>query len=329
MFKSFFGSSRWFLWAYLGGSLLLASLYAQVQMTVMVNDWYGRFYDMMGNVSKHTLDEFWKELFNFFYIAIPYSLLASVTAYVTRLYAFAWRESITMDYIPRWRNVTSEIEGASQRIQEDAMRFAKIVETLGLQVVRAIMVLIAFVPVLWSLSAGIPLPYFGVVEGSLVWVALLTSVGGMAVSFLVGYFLPKLEYNNQRVEARFRKELVYGEDDKVNYASIPTLLELFTGIRFNYRRLFLHYGYYDLWSNLYGQVMVLVPFMIAGPNLFLASGAITLGVLMKIGNAFDKVHSSFSLFIENWTTVTELRSIHMRLREFEDNLNRHQPRGVR
>ncbi len=324
MFKAFFGSSRWFLWAYLGGSLLLASLYAQVQMTVMVNDWYGRFYDMMGNVSKHTLDEFWKELFNFFYIAIPYSLLASVTAYVTRLYAFAWRESITMDYLPRWRNVTSEIEGASQRIQEDAMRFAKIVETLGLQVVRAIMVLIAFVPVLWSLSAGIPLPYFGVVEGSLVWVALLTSVGGMAVSFLVGFFLPKLEYNNQRVEARFRKELVYGEDDKVNYASMPTLLELFTGIRFNYRRLFLHYGYYDLWSNLYSQVMVLVPFMIAGPNLFLASGAITLGVLMKIGNAFDKVHSSFSLFIENWTTVTELRSIHMRLREFEDNLNRHQ-----
>ena len=324
MLKAFFGTRRWFLWAYAGGLLLLCSLYAQVQMTVMVNDWYGRFYDMMGQVSKHTLDEFWKELVNFFYIAIPYSLLASITAYFTRLYALSWREAITMDYLPRWRNVTAEIEGASQRIQEDASRFAKIVETLGLQVVRAIMVLIAFLPVLWKLSEGIPLPYFGVVQGSLVWVALCTSIGGMVISYFVGYFLPKLEYNNQRVEAKFRKELVYGEDDKIHYASLPTLFELFTGIRTNYRRLFLHYGYYDLWSNLYGQVMVLVPFMIAGPNLFLASGAITLGVLMKIGNAFDKVHSSFSLFIENWTTVTELRSIHMRLREFEQNLKKYE-----
>lgn len=325
MLRTFFGSRRWFLWAYGGGLMLLCSLYAQVQMTVLINDWYGRFYDMLGEVSKHNVDEFWSELWRFFHVAIPYCILATVTGYFTRLYAFAWREAITMDYLPRWRNVEVEIEGASQRIQEDAARFAKVVESLGLQVVRAIMVLIAFTPVLWKLSAHIPLPYFGAVEGSLVWVALCTSLGGMLISWLVGIKLPGLEYNNQRVEARFRKELVYGEDDKVRYASLPTLLELFTGVRLNYRRLFLHYGYFDLWSNLYGQTMVLVPFILAGPNLFLATGAITLGVLMKIGNAFDKVHNSFSLFIDNWTTVTELRSIWKRLHEFEANIARHSP----
>src|SRR3989338_603931 len=317
MIKAFFGDKKWFWWAYGGLVFLLCSLYAQVHMTVLLNDWYGRFYDMMGDVKKHTLDEFWKELVNFFAIAIPYSILATITSYFTRLYAFSWREAITMNYLPRWRNVNTEIEGASQRIQEDAARFAKIVESLGLQVARAIMVLIAFLPVLWKLSANIPLPYFGPVEGSLVWVAICTSIGGMTISWFVGWFLPGLEYNNQRVEARFRKELVYGEDDKVHFASMPTLIEMFSGVRLNYRRLFLHYGYYDLWSNLYGQTMVLVPFMIAGPNLFLATGAITLGVLMQISNAFDKVHASFSLFIENWTTVTELRSIWKRLHEFE------------
>ena len=62
---------------------------------------------------------------------------------------------MTFDYIPRWRTVKEEIEGASQRIQEDCNRFARIVESLGLQVVRAVMTLVAFIPVLWGLSVHV------------------------------------------------------------------------------------------------------------------------------------------------------------------------------
>ena len=43
---------------------------------------------------------------------------------------------MTFSYMPYWRAVDAKVEGASQRIQEDAMNFAKIVESLGLQVVR-------------------------------------------------------------------------------------------------------------------------------------------------------------------------------------------------
>lgn len=68
--------------------------------------------------------------------------------------------------------------------------------------------------------------------------------------------------------------------------------------------------------------MVVVPFLIAGPALF--SGAITLGVLIQINNAFGKVQNSFALFMENWTTVTELRSIKKRLKKFEANLDAHE-----
>ena len=38
-----------------------------------------------------------------------------------------------------------------------------------------------------------------------------------------GVKLPNLEYNNQKAEAAFRKELVLGEDDRENYAS-PNIL---------------------------------------------------------------------------------------------------------
>src|SRR3989344_5143294 len=316
MIRAFFLNKKWMLWAYGGGVFLFCSLYAQVHMSVLINDWYGGFYDMLQKATEHSLSEFWKSIGKFLSIAMPYVLLATITSYFTRLYSLRWREAITFDYIPRWRNVASEIEGASQRIQEDTYRFARIVESLGLQVVRALMTLIAFLPVLWGLGKGVDLPIIKDIPGSLVWAALLVSVGGMVISWFVGVKLPGLEYNNQKVEAAFRKELVYGEDNKISYSSIGTLTELFTGLRFNYHRLFLHYGYFDLWANLYNQIMVVIPFVIAGPSLF--AGTITLGIMIQITNAFGKIENSFGLFIDNWTTITELRSIWKRLREFEN-----------
>jgi peptide/bleomycin uptake transporter len=61
--------------------------------------------------------------------------------------------------------------------------------------------------------------------------------------------------------------------------------------------------------------MVIVPYIVVAPSLF--SGLVTLGVVIQTSNAFQRVHNSFSLFTQNWTTVTELRSIFKRLKEFE------------
>lgn len=318
MFRSFYKSKRWFLWAWGGGATLLVSLFIQVELTVKINEWYGRFYNMLQKATEHDISEFWNELLVFAYIAFPYVLIATLTAYFTRIYAFRWREAMTFSYVSQWQQVEEDIEGASQRIQEDIYRFARIVESLGLQVVRAILTLVAFLPILWGLSGGVDLPYIKDIPGSLVWVALIVSVGGLAISWFVGIKLPGLEYNNQKVEAAFRKELVYAEDDKVTYGKTETIVELFTGLKFNYHRLFMHYGYFDIWVNFFEQLMIIVPYLIMGPGLF--TGLITLGVLVQVSNAFSKVRESFSIFIANWTTITELRSIHKRLREFEHNI---------
>ena len=339
MIKCFYYTRRWFYWAYGGGSILVLSLWVQVQLTVAINTWYGGFYDLLQNADKYSDDPqsgitlFYDKLISikyftqsgvepsFLVIAMPYVILATFTGWFTRIYGLRWRESITFDYIPRWRNVEVEIEGASQRIQEDCNRFARIVESLGLQAVRAIMTLIAFLPVLWTLSESVDIPILRDYEGSLVWTALLVSIGGLIISWFVGIKLPGLEYNNQKVEAAFRKDLVLGEDDKVNYAQPERLWELFLGIRFNYQRLYLHYGYFDVWQNSYGQFMVVVPYLIVGPGLF--TGAIMLGTVVQVSNAFQRVHGSFDLFLQNWTTITELRSIIKRLSEFERNLSIH------
>ena len=340
MIGAFYKSRKWALWAWGGGALLITSLWIQVQITVAINTWYGGFYNLLQTAGEYKDKAevgtaiFYDKLISFDYwfnglegepsfavLAFPYVILAVLTSWFTRLYGLRWREAITFNYIPRWRNVKTEIEGASQRIQEDCNRFARIVESLGLQVVRAIMTLVAFIPVLWALSDAVTIPWFSDIPGSLVWTALAVSIGGILISWFVGWYLPGLEYNNQKVEAAFRKDLVLGEDDKDNYAQPETLWSLFTGIRFNYHRLYMHYGYFDTWRITYDQFMIIVPYLIVGPSLF--SGVILLGVVVQVSNAFQKVHGGFALFLENWTTITELRSIWKRLHEFERNLDKY------
>ena len=337
MLKSFFLEKKWRLWSWGGLLLLIASLWFQVQMTVAINTWYGKFYDLLQNAGDYVdkpqegIGLFFSQLISLDYIlngfegdlsfvviAFPYIFLAIFTGWFTRIYGLRWREAMTFNYIPKWQGVESEIEGASQRIQEDCNRFARIIESLGLQVIRALMTLIAFIPILWTLSDKVDIPILRDIEGSLVWFTLIISLGGIVISWFVGIKLPGLEYNNQRVEAAFRKDLVLGEDDKKNYAQTETLLELFTGIRFNYHRLYLHYGYFDGWMTTYDQFMIIAPYLIMGPGLF--TGLITLGVMVQVSNAFSRVHGGFALFLHNWTTITELRSIWKRLSEFERNL---------
>ena len=156
------------------------------------------------------------------------------------------------------------------------------------------MTIIAFLPILWKLSEHIVIklvtwevPYLATAPGNLVWVAILSTAIGLVISWFVGYYLPDLEYNNQKVEAAFRKDLVLGEDDKLRYALPKTLAKLFFGLEHNYHRLFLHYGYFDLWYNIYDQLMVILPYIVVGPSVVL--GAVPLGVLIQVSNAFSKV----------------------------------------
>lgn len=185
--------------------------------------------------------------------------------------------------------------------------------------VAATLAAVGFLAILWQVSKIINIES---TNGSLVWTALFISLGGMAVTWTVAKRLPKLEYNNQVVEAAWRKELVLAEEDKANFASISTAIELFTGVKRNYYRLYRNKGYVSLWLNTYGQCMVIVPFIIVGPSLM--AGIATLGLTMQIVNSFGEVRSSLAVVINNWTRITRLRSIWMRLHEFEVNLDKYQ-----
>ncbi len=329
MFRSFFMTRRWILWSIPGGALILFSTWYKVELDVKINEWFGEFYNLIQKaLSKPdtiTMDEYMGQLSTFGYIAGLYVVIAVATDFFIKHYVFRWRNAMNDYYAAHWHTVR-HIEGASQRIQEDTMRFARMVEGLGVSFMRSVMTLFAFLPILWTLSAQVKeLPWIGPVPHALVWVAILLALSGTVLLAAVGIKLPGLEFENQRVEAAYRKELVYGEDN-AERAEAENLRLLFADVRRNYFRLFFHYLYFDVARWSYLQFSVLVPYIALAPTL--VAGAVTLGVMQQIVRAFGRVESSFQYLVNSWTTIVELMSVYKRLRAFEHQIRTREAAGL-
>lgn len=311
---------KWHAWSIWGSAFILFNIWFSVQVNVTLNEWYNPFYDLIQNMLSNKggkVQDLYAGTLAFVYIAMVYVTVAIINSFFTSHYIFRWRTAMNEYYIQHWAKLR-HMEGASQRVQEDTMRFASIMESLGVSFINAIMVLIAFMPVLFQLSEHVKvLPIVGEVSHGLVWAAIFWSLFGTILMMAVGIKLPGLEFNNQKVEAAYRKELVYGEDSDA-YAQPVKLKDLFSNVQVNYFRLYFHYAYFNLISIWYLQLDILFSLVVLFPSI--ASGALTLGLLTQIGNVFDKVRGSFQYLISSWKTIIELLSIHKRLKAFESVL---------
>lgn len=313
-----FAPHRWALWSILGSALILFATYFQVQVSVAVNTWYGPFYDLIqAALSKSkpvTVEEIYGEMSTFAGIALVAVVVAVMTRFFVSHYIFRWRTAMNDFYVAHWPQLR-RIEGASQRVQEDTMRFASITEQLGVNFISAILTLIAFLPVLLRLSSSITeLPLIGAIPYPLVIAAIVWSIFGTGALALIGIRLPGIEFFNQRVEAAYRKELVLGEDN-AERADPPTLNELFQHIRKNYFRLYLNFLYFNIGRYVYLQTDVVFPYILLAPSII--AGKLTLGSLQQILNAFTQVRNAFQYLINSWSTIVDLISIYQRLRGFE------------
>jgi len=321
VFRSFFLNRRWFLWSILGSALILLATWYKVMLDVEINEWFGGFYNLiqkaLATPGSVAFDEYFGYLLTFGHVAGTFVLIAVALDWFIKHYIFRWRTAMNDFYIAHWEQLR-HIEGASQRVQEDTMRFARIMESLGVSFMRSVLTLLAFLPILWALSSHVTvLPWVGEVSHALVYVAILFALAGTVLMAVVGIRLPGLEFHNQRVEAAYRKELVHGEDD-ASRAAPPTVAQLFGEVRQNYFRLFFHYLYFDIAKWSYLQFSVLVPYLALGPTL--VAGAITLGTMQQIIRAFGKVQESFQYLVTSWSTIVELMSVYKRLRAFESRI---------
>jgi peptide/bleomycin uptake transporter len=321
-FWRWFAPHPWAGWSILGSALILFSSYFHVQVSVALNNWRGPFYNLIqaaltkpGSV---TAEQLYGGALTFARIATVAIVVSVLTAFFVSHYIFRWRTAMNGYYVENWPRLRV-IEGASQRVQEDTMRFATTMESLGVNLIRAVLTLVAFLPVLVVLSKNITeLPLVGAIPYSLVLAGVIWSVVGTGLLALIGIRLPRIEFFNQRVEAAYRKELVLGEDDPAR-ADPPTLNELFANVRANYFRLYLNFMYFNVGRYVYLQTDVMFPYILLTPTL--VAGTITLGIMQQILSAFSEVRSSFQYLVTSWSTIVELISIYQRLRGFEARIH--------
>jgi peptide/bleomycin uptake transporter len=324
MFR-FFTIKKWLLWSWLGSFVILSSLWIQVKIDVKINEWFGQFYDMiqkaLAKPNAISIEEYWTSLFSFITLAGLYVAVYVVVSFFTAHFLFRWRAAMVEWYHSVY-DKARKIEGAAQRVQEDTIKFSRILESLGTSFIESIMVLIQFVPILLGLSIGIPIFFFGDWQYGLITGALIWTLGGTI--FLVGLGwvlrLVGVEYDLQKKEAAYRKILVIAEDDE--NVRPKTIEELFDDVRSIHFLSYVRYLYFNVGRMAYLQANVLSAYVFLAPAI--VAGVVTLGVMQQIIRAFGRVEGSMQYLLKAWPTIIEFASVYKRLREFETQINKNE-----
>ncbi|MEC8553086.1 MAG: SbmA/BacA-like family transporter, partial [Pseudomonadota bacterium] len=140
MFR-FFTTAKWAMWAYIGSFVILGALWVQVQIDVKINEWFGEFYDMiqkaLGEPNAVTMAEYVGGLLSFGKLAGMAITLGLATSFLTSHFLFRWRTAMVEWYHEVYDRART-IEGAAQRVQEDTIKFSRIVESLGTSLIESI-----------------------------------------------------------------------------------------------------------------------------------------------------------------------------------------------
>ena len=317
MFR-FFVIKKWLLWSWIGSFVILTSLWVQVKIDVEINKWFGEFYDMiqkaLSKPNSITIEEYWESLFSFISLAGLYVSVYVIISFFTAHFLFRWRAAMVEWYHSVYERA-SNIEGAAQRVQEDTIKFSRIMESLGTSLIESIMVLIQFIPILLGLSVGIPIFFFGDWQYGLITGALIWTLGGTIFLIALGWILRLVgvEYDLQKKEAAYRKLLVIAEDD--GNIRPKKIEELFDDVRSVHFLSYIRYLYFNIGRMAYLQANVLSAYVFLAPAI--VAGVVTLGVMQQIIRAFGRVEGSMQYLLKAWPTIIELASVYKRLREFE------------
>jgi putative ATP-binding cassette transporter len=310
-----------------------------VYMNVLFNDWNKLFYDSLQDKNATV---FWEQLGRFTYLAFAFIVIAVYKFYLTQLLEIRWRAWMTGHYLQRWlknhafyrfelaRFQPGVAPGATpdnpdQRIQEDIGQFTGSTLGLSMGLLNSVVTLGSFVGILWTLSGGFTFHFQGsvyIIQGFMVWMALLYSVVGSVLTHYIGRPQIALNFQQQQVEADFRHRLVrvreYSESialdrgESVEHAQ----LELrFGRVLANYLALIRAQKRLIWFNSFFGQAAVVFPFLVAAPRFF--SGAIQLGELMQISSAFGQVQGALSWFVDSYSSLATWRATTDRLTSFE------------
>ena len=208
-----------------GGRRVLAIFVASIAVTianmfgqVRLNEWNGQFFDAVG---RKDLSAFVHHRLDVSGRSLPCCLALTVTqTFLQERLKFRLREWIARHLLVEWlkpmRIYQLSFAGLyghnpDQRIQEDTRLLGDYSADLGCGIVYSLLQIVAFVGVLWALSAQVAFQVAGhdiAIPGYMVWCASAYALIGSALTWLVGRPLIALNGERYAREAEFRFALV-------------------------------------------------------------------------------------------------------------------------
>ena len=324
----FFSEDRW------AGRVLLGTVIAielsVVAINVMLNQWNNRFYNAL---QERNWDAFIYEIGFFCVLAAIYIVLAVYQLYLNQWLQIRWRRWMTQHYLDHWlaganhyrmQLLGDAADNPDQRIAEDINMFIDRTLTISVGLLSAIVTLVSFVVILWTLSAAAPLHLFGAsltIPGYLVWAALLYAAVGTTLTHLIGWPLVSLNFRQQRFEADFRFNLVRVRENSEQIALLggetaerERLLDRFGYVVGNFLLIMQRTKKLTFLTSGYTQISIVFPFIVISPAYF--AGAVQLGGLMQTASAFTSVQTALSFFVNAYRSLAEWRAVVARLDGF-------------
>ncbi|MGX9429358.1 MULTISPECIES: ABC transporter ATP-binding protein/permease [Bradyrhizobium] len=322
-------------WA--GRGLLAAVIAIELALVandVLLNQWRSRFYNALQD---HDWDGFVRELIVFCVLATVLTVLSIYQLYLNQWLQIRWRRWMTSKYLGEWlhdaNHYRMQLQGDAadnpdQRISDDVKMFVSQTLGLGIGLLSSIVTLASFVVILWGLSAAAPLHLFGSdvsFPGYLVWGALVYAIFGTILTQWIGSPLVRLDFDQQRLEADFRFNLVRVRENseqiallKGDRAEREQLSTRFGSVVSNWYGIMSRTKRLTAFTQSYSQAAVVFPVILSAPAYF--ASKIQLGTVMQILEAFGKVQDALSFFISVYRTMAEWRSVVARLDGFERSI---------
>lgn len=305
---------------------------AIVWMEVQFNTWNRDFYNTFENRDQA---EFFRQLGTFGLLALIWIVMVVYRLYFQQMLIIEWRTWLTGRFLADWMKDQAHYrmqlldrgtDNPDQRIADDLRLFVDLTLSLSLGLLSAVVTLVTFVVILWTLSG--PLEVFGIhIPGYMVWVALIYAVAGTWLTHVIGRALIGLDFNQQRYEADFRFSLVRLRENSEGVAlyrgeqeELGRFHDRFGAVIRNWWALMRKQKQLGWFTSFYSQLAIIFPYIVVSPRFF--SGAIPLGGIFQTASAFGQVQGSLSWFINAYTLFAQWKATVDRLIGFAASLDR-------
>jgi vitamin B12/bleomycin/antimicrobial peptide transport system ATP-binding/permease protein len=306
-------------WLAIGiGVVICVSMVGQVRL----NAWQGDFFDAL---EQRDLGAFGKQVLVFLVVVAGLLTLVVAETWLREMLEVRLREWLTHDLLDRWLvptrayllALTSDIGvNPDQRMQADALRLTQFSVSLSIGLLRASLLLVSFLGVLWLLSSEVVFALGEssfTVPGYFVWCALIYASVGSWLTWRIGRPLIGINAERYAHEAELRFALVriseYAEAISVHGGEMDERRALDRPVERVVqvtRRLANGLARLTWITSGYGWLALLVPILVAAPGYF--HGTLSFGELMMTIGAFNQVEHALRWFVDSFPQIADWRA---------------------